>query len=95
MTRKGRPAQQHRHADPLRVEFLQVLFHHGHGLDEQPGEADRVGLLLAPSLDDVSDGLLDVIMIQNVDLNALLAVAASAIGVGEPLDVDVAELLRR
>jgi diacylglycerol kinase (ATP) len=35
---------------------------------------------------DVSDGLLDVIMIQNVDLNALLAVAASAIGVGEPLD---------
>ncbi|MEO8608706.1 MAG: diacylglycerol kinase family protein [Chloroflexota bacterium] len=35
---------------------------------------------------DVSDGLLDVIMIQNVDLNALLAVAASAFGVGEPLD---------
>jgi diacylglycerol kinase (ATP) len=35
---------------------------------------------------DIGDGLLDVIMIQNVDLNALLAVAASAIGVGEPLD---------
>lgn len=35
---------------------------------------------------DVSDGLLDVIMIQSVDLNALLAVAASAIGVAEPLD---------
>ncbi|MBZ0287404.1 MAG: diacylglycerol kinase family lipid kinase [Anaerolineae bacterium] len=35
---------------------------------------------------DVGDGLLDVIMIQNVDLNALLAVAASAIGVAEPLD---------
>jgi diacylglycerol kinase (ATP) len=35
---------------------------------------------------DVSDGLLDVIVIQNVDLNALLAVAASAMGVGEPLD---------
>jgi diacylglycerol kinase family enzyme len=35
---------------------------------------------------DVSDGLLDVIMIQSVDLNALLAVAASAIGAAQPLD---------
>jgi diacylglycerol kinase (ATP) len=35
---------------------------------------------------DVSDGLLDVIMIQSVDLNALLAVAASAIGLGASLD---------
>lgn len=35
---------------------------------------------------DVSDGLLDVVMIQSVDLNALLSVAASAIGVSEPLD---------
>lgn len=35
---------------------------------------------------DVSDGLLDVVMIQSVDLNALLSVAASAIGVSEPLE---------
>ena len=35
---------------------------------------------------NVSDGLLDVVMIQSVDLNALLSVAASAIGVSEPLD---------
>jgi YegS/Rv2252/BmrU family lipid kinase len=35
---------------------------------------------------DVSDGLLDVIVIQSVDLNALLAVAASALGMSEPLD---------
>jgi len=34
---------------------------------------------------DVSDGLLDVIMIRSVDLNALLSVAASAIGMAEPL----------
>lgn len=35
---------------------------------------------------DVSDGLLDVVFIKSVDLNALLSVAASAIGVAEPLD---------
>jgi diacylglycerol kinase (ATP) len=35
---------------------------------------------------DVSDGLLDVVMIRSVDLNALLSVAASAIGVGQPLN---------
>ncbi len=34
---------------------------------------------------DVSDGLLDVLIVQSVDLNALLSVAASAIGVSEPL----------
>src|SRR5690606_8427548 len=35
---------------------------------------------------DVSDGLLDVVMIRSVDLNALLSVAASAIGMAQPLD---------
>ena len=58
---EGGAAEQDRPAvgDLAAVQLLQVFLHHQRRLDQQAGEADRVGLVLFGGLDDAGDGLLD------------------------------------
>ncbi len=66
-------------------------------LDDQDVEAEGVSLMIANSGNmglanlafarniDVSDGLLDVVVIRDTDIGSLLQVAASAVGLSDPL----------
>lgn len=66
-------------------------------LDGEPVEAEGVSCMIANSANlglpgitlarniDVSDGLLDVLVIRDTDVGGLLQVAASAAGLGDPL----------
>ena len=73
------------------------LAHYRLTLDDQEVEADGVSLMIANSGNvglanvalakniDVSDGLLDVVIIRDTDVGSLLQVAASAVGLSDPL----------
>jgi diacylglycerol kinase (ATP) len=74
-----------------------TVSHYTMSLDGQVVESDGVTCMIAnsgnfglPGLSlskkiDVSDGLLDVLIIRDTDIGSLLSVAASAIGVADPL----------
>ena len=67
-TRQRRAAQNHRNGNPQIVERLQVLFHDGHRLHQEPTHPDRTRVRGLQRIDDLLQRLLDADVVDRVSV---------------------------
>ncbi len=56
---EGGATEEYGEGDILVIEFVEIVFHDGDGLDEEAGHSDGVGVFFVGGFEDVGDGLFD------------------------------------